>query len=57
MTKTLDCTHDKAECCFSAEGETVEEVVQVIAAHIKNEHDGQITPVLFAELRAAIREG
>ena len=57
MTKILDCTHQGADCGFSAEGETANEVVQAIAAHIKNEHDEQITAGLFAELRAAIRDG
>lgn len=54
MSKILDC--DEAECAFCAQGETSEEVVQVVAAHIKNEHEGRITARLFAELRAAIRE-
>jgi len=56
MTKILDCTHQGADCGFSAQGETVDEVVQAIAAHIKNEHDEPITAGLFAELRAAIRD-
>jgi predicted small metal-binding protein len=57
MTKILDCIHQGTDCAFSAEGDTVDEVVQMIAAHVKNEHDTEITPDLVAELRAAIREG
>ena len=56
MTKLLECTHQGTDCEFSAQGETAEQVVQTIAAHIKNEHDERITPSLFAELRAAIRD-
>lgn len=56
MTKVLKCIHDDADCDFSAEGESIEEVVQTIAAHLKNEHDENITPDLFARLQGDIHE-
>ncbi|MEX2617263.1 MAG: DUF1059 domain-containing protein [Alphaproteobacteria bacterium] len=56
MTKVLNCIRGDADCGFSAEGESNEEVIQTIAAHLKNEHDENITPDLFARLQHDIHE-
>jgi predicted small metal-binding protein len=56
MSKTLHCAEITGDCDFRAVGETVEEVVQLAAAHAKNDHGLQVTGDLVEQMRQAVRD-
>lgn len=57
MAKVVTCRDVGVDCDFEARGETEEEILQMCAAHAKNDHGMEdISPELVAKVRGAIRE-
>lgn len=57
MTKILECPYGGNDCGFSVAKNTEDEAIQSVAAHVKNDHGGPITPDLFTKLRDSVRDG
>ncbi len=57
MTKVINCSDMGSDCTFVARGETVDEVMEIGAAHGKEVHDiEELSPEMIKMVESLIRE-
>jgi predicted small metal-binding protein len=57
MTKSISCADTGADCSWSTTAETEEELMNKVAQHAKEDHEGlEVTPELVAEIKSHIKE-
>ncbi len=57
MTKVINCSDMGSDCTFVARGETVDEVMEIGAAHGKEVHDIQeLSPEMIKMVESLIRD-
>ncbi len=57
MTKSISCADAGADCTWSATAETEGELMEKVAQHAKEEHQGmEVTPELVAKIKSHIKE-
>ena len=57
MTKSISCADAGADCAWSTTAETEDEIMEKVAQHAKEEHQGmEVTPELVAKIKSHIKE-
>ena len=57
MTKSISCADAGSDCTWSATAETEDEIMEKVAQHAKEEHQGmEVTPELVAKIKSHIKE-
>ena len=57
MTKSISCADTGADCAWSVTAETEDEIMEKVAQHAKEEHQGmEVTPELVAKIKSHIKE-
>lgn len=57
MSKSISCADVGANCSWSATADTEEQLMEKVAEHAKEEHQGmEITPELVEKIKSHIKE-
>ncbi len=57
MSKSISCADVGADCSWSATADTEEQLMEKVAEHAKEEHQGmEITPELVEKIKSHIKE-
>ena len=57
MAKSISCADVGADCTWSATAESEEDLMNKVAQHAKDEHQGlEITPELVEKIKSHIKE-
>ncbi len=57
MSKSISCADVGADCNWSATADTEEQLMEKVAEHAKEEHQGmEITPELVEKIKSQIKE-